>query len=270
MKVLFIGASGFVGSHVVPFLNGTIDLTLAASSESEVAGLPVTAVDIVDWERTKELLAHGDSTGSPFDTVIYCATASYAHTHCDKHHYYESCIDVNVRGTYHVFEAARLAGVKRVIHIGSNTAMMGALRVEKVGKEVINQANDLYAATKIFGEQLGRSYAHQPFYKERGTPPLSDMSVICLRLGQPFVSQEQWLDSRQWRTTQPVHMGDIARAIECALQTQTHFGIYPIISAVNNSWILPEAYEELGYTPGWEFDTDNKTLTNSCYADYPS
>jgi len=43
MNVLYIGATGLVGSHVTPILKEKFDLTLTAFSEGEVKGMPVTA-----------------------------------------------------------------------------------------------------------------------------------------------------------------------------------------------------------------------------------
>ncbi|MEO6906471.1 MAG: SDR family NAD(P)-dependent oxidoreductase [Abditibacteriaceae bacterium] len=265
MKVLFIGATGLMGSHTIPFLMNKVELTLAANTGVEVAGLPVTKIDITDWEETESVVAAGDANGNKFDAIVYCATANIRendhHTDEGKRLYYENCIEVNVRGAYHVFEAARRAGIDRAVHIGSNASMMGTPRIPQIGKEVLNQARDLYAATKIFGEQVGRSYAYRQYDWLPDTNRVYEsMQVICLRLGQPFFSEEQWLGSRHWRTSQPMYVGDTARAIECALQAPVRFGIYPIISAVDNGWILPEATEELGYTPGWKFTAENTLI----------
>lgn len=262
MKVLFIGATGLVGSHVVPFLKDDFDLSLAAYDSGNVEGLDVTAVDIRDWEAIETLIKSGNSDGDKFDAVVYCATANYReHEKRDpegRHLYFENCIEVNVRGAYHVFEAAWRAGVGKVVHIGSNTAMMGRPLTEKIGAEVVNKANDLYAASKIFGEQVGRSYVFRPQGGGRcHIVPKQTMQVLCLRLGQPFISEDQWAHSPYKGTYQPSYVGDIARAIACALTSKVNYGVYPIVSAVDDPWILPEAYAELGYTPRWRFTGDH-------------
>lgn len=258
MKVLFIGATGLVGSHVIPFLKDDFDLSLAAINSGTVEGIEVTAVDICDWEAIRDFIAKGPADGETFDAVVYCATANYReHNNREpegRRLYYENCIEVNVRGAYHVFEAAWRAHVPKVVHIGSTTSQMGRPAPEMIGAEVINQANDLYAASKIFGEQVGRSYVFRPFGKaEMREGENQQMRVLCLRLGQPFLSEEQWEKSPHKHTRQPSYVGDIAKGIACALRSDVQYGVYPIISAVNEPWVLPEATAELGYTPSWRF-----------------
>jgi len=264
MKVLFIGATGLVGSHVIPFLKDDFDLSLAAYTSGTVEDIDVQAVDICDWEAIETFIKNGTAEGDKFDAVVYCATANYReNNHRDpegRRLYYENCIEVNVRGAYHVFEAAWRAEVPKVVHIGSTTSQMGRPRIKSIGAEVINQANDLYAASKIFGEQVGRSYVYRPFGKgESRENELQKMQVLCLRLGQPFLSEEQWKRSPHHETRQPAYVGDIAKAIACALRSEVKYGVYPIISAVEGAWILPEATAELGYTPSWKF-TEKGTI----------
>ncbi len=261
MKVLFIGATGLIGSHVIPFLKDEFELSLAAISSGTVEGIDVTAVDICDWEAIESFIKAGPTDGDKFDAVVYCATANYReNNHREpegRRAYYENCIEVNVRGSYHVFEAAWRAKIPKVVHIGSTTSQMGQPRVEHIGAEVINQANDLYAASKIFGEQLGRSYVYPPFGKrESREEDNQTMHVLCLRLGQPFLSDEQWSRSPHKGTRQAVYVGDIAGAIACALRSDIAYGVYPITSEVEDPWVLPEAYAELGYSPHWKFTED--------------
>jgi nucleoside-diphosphate-sugar epimerase len=267
MKVLFIGATGLIGSHVIPFLKDEFELTLAAINGGTIDGIDVSTVDICDWESIESFIKNGTSNGDAFDAIVYCATANYRENNHREAEglrlYYENCIEVNVRGAYHVFEAAWRAEIPKVVHIGSTTSQMGSPRIEKIGAEVINQANDLYAASKIFGEQVGRSYVFRPFGKRENRenePP--KMHVLCLRLGQPFLSEEQWMRSPHQGTRQPAYVGDIARAIACALRSDVPYGVYPIISGVDDPWILPEAYAEIGYSPGWKF-TEQGLIENT-------
>lgn len=264
MKVLFIGATGLIGSHVIPFLKDKFDLSLAALNNGIIDGLDVTAIDICDWDAIAAFLKNGTSKGDKFDAVVYCATANYREydrkNSEDRRLYYENCIEVNVRGAYHVFEAAWRARISKVVHIGSATSMMGHPRVDNIGAEVVNQARDLYAASKIFGELVGRSYVFRPVETKRY--PMGEahaMQVLCLRLGQPFISEEEWCQSNYGRSRMPVYVGDVARAIACALRSEIQYGVFPIVSAVADPWILPEAYAELRYTPGWKF-TEGKLI----------
>jgi NAD(P)-dependent dehydrogenase (short-subunit alcohol dehydrogenase family) len=256
MNVLFIGATGRVGSQVVPFLQPQFELTLAAYSAGEVGGLPVVAADICNWEETATLLAAGTTDGAPFDAVVYCATADYRDVHKGdaeaRRQYFERCIEVNARGAYHVFEAAHRAGVQRVVHVGSLTAMLGAPRYEYIGTDALDRPSDLYASTKIFGENVGRSYVFRP--RHLGPDPdllETPMRVICLRLGHPFESEAQWWASRFSESKVAVATEDIARAMTRALLTEVRYGVYPVVSQVDETYIDPALYAELGYEPTW-------------------
>ena len=257
MNVLFIGATGLVGSHTVSILKNKYDITPAALDGGEVAGLPVRKVDIVKWDDIDLAIRSGAADGEGFDAVVYCATADFHHldrsdTECMRL-YYENCIEVNARGAYHVFEAAWRAGVSRVVHIGSMTAMLGLPHYDYIGVGTADRPNDLYAATKIFGENVGRSYAFRE--PESG----QSMKVLCLRLAQPSVEDEpltlRWIRSQEsckWAAD----VRDIASAIDCCLTTDLQYGVYPVVSLANDVAIDAALYAELNYNPRCKYDFD--------------
>ena len=260
MNVLYIGATGLVGSHVVPFLAEKFHLTLTGYTTDKVNGMEVLPLDLTQWDATETLIKNGATNGQPFDAVVYCATANYRENNQSdpdgRHRYYENCIEVNARGAYHVFEAAWRAGVSRVVHIGSMTAMLGQPVYEYIDHDTLDRPNDLYAATKIFGENVGRSYVFRPRRRRQLEPETEQrMQVICLRLGQPFSGETHWRRSPHNPSRLAAHMEDIAGAIECALRTDIPYGIYPVVSDVENPLVDPSTYAELGYQPLWRFDS---------------
>lgn len=259
MKVLFIGATGLVGSHAVSILKDSFDITPAALGGGEVAGMPVLDIDIVDWNLINSTIQNGTANGGKYDAVVYCATADFHHLDRSDpesmHSYYENCIEVNARGAYHVFEAAWRAGVSRVVHIGSMTAMLGQPRYDYIDVGTPDRPNDLYASTKIFGENVGRSYAF-------GRPNSGkSMKVLCLRLAQPSVEDKprtlRWIHSKSdcgWAAD----VRDIASAIKCCLTTDLQYGVYPVVSIADKEFIAAALYEELGYKPQWKYDFDDE------------
>jgi nucleoside-diphosphate-sugar epimerase len=256
MKVLFLGASGVVGSQVVPVLMESFDLTLAARGVSEVAGSPVSDVDILDLEELESFIKAGDANGEPFDVVVNCAIASYKGVNRreqESHHRYaEDCIEVNARGAYHVFEAAARANVPRVIYISSLTAVSGLPHYNSIDENSHDRPRDIYAACKLFGENVGRYYAFRP--EQEG----ARLRVICLRLGLPYrafsPSDESW-------TQRPdrgigVHAEDIAQAIHLSLIHDANFEVYTIVSHSDAPFVDPKLYAELGYKPVWNFTSE--------------
>ena len=94
----------------------------------------------------------------------------------------------NIVGAYHVFEAARIAGVTRVIFASSGATVSGwerepplsalvAGRYDEAGTirplthETPLRPSGLYGASKVWGEALARHYADA-----------HGLSVICLRI----------------------------------------------------------------------------------------
>ena len=108
----------------------------------------------------------------------------------DPHSRWESTLSSNVIGAYHVFEACRQAGVKRVIFASSVMTSWGyqrhepykaiqESRFEEVPAEIPIvthldpvRPTEPYSASKVWGEALARMYAD-----------VHGLSCICLRIG---------------------------------------------------------------------------------------
>jgi nucleoside-diphosphate-sugar epimerase len=256
MNILFIGADGTVGRQVAPILKQRFNLTLAALDSGEVAGLPVTAVDITDMAALEAVVNAGTAQGKPFDAIVNCAIADYRdparYSHEGRHVYTESCIEINARGAYHVFEAAARAEVPRVVYISSMTAVLGPPLLKVIDKTTRDQPNSMYAVCKMFGEHTGRYYAYRP--AEEG----AQVQAICLRLGQPYKSFLEIDDT--WPTNPErylvTHADDIAHAIGRSLEVDLQFGVFTIVSQSDLPFVDPKVNAELGYKPRWNFTAE--------------
>lgn len=95
---------------------------------------------------------------------------------------WEDLVEPNLIGAYHAYEAARVAGVRRVIFASSNHAVGMYLmdderfadpdRPQLVGTNEPMRPDSLYGASKAWGEILGRFYAEH-----------HGLEVVCLRIG---------------------------------------------------------------------------------------
>ena len=82
---------------------------------------------------------------------------------------WETILQANIIGCYNLFEAAREAGVKRVIFASSNHAVGFYRRRRKIRTDVTVRPDSRYGVSKAFGEALGALYADK-----------HGMAVTCL------------------------------------------------------------------------------------------
>ena len=84
----------------------------------------------------------------------------------------EEILHANVIGAHSVFEAARRAGVKRIVFASSNHVIGFHPADRAIGTQEPPRPSGLYGASKVWGEALGRLYADK-----------HGIEVACLRIG---------------------------------------------------------------------------------------
>jgi uronate dehydrogenase len=78
----------------------------------------------------------------------------------------------NVTGCIAVFEAARAAGVQRVIYASSNHVVGMYPRFRRLASDAVVRPDSRYGVTKAFGELVGSLFADK-----------YDLRVLCIRIG---------------------------------------------------------------------------------------
>ena len=148
---------------------------------------------------------------------------------------WESILQNNLLGTRNVFEAARLAGARKIVFASSNHAT-GYYEKEGVytTPEMPVRPDSYYGVSKAYGEALGRF-----FVDEYG------MSVVCLRIGsfQPRPRNARMLST--WLSER-----DAAQLVRRAIEADVPFAVvYGISNNTRAYWDLTSARELLGYAP---------------------
>ena len=101
------------------------------------------------------------------DTVLHLAADPSPHAD-----FYQSLLSLNIIGGYNGFEAARRASCRRLVFASSINAVLGYGREDRPATwEVPIYPQNVYGATKCWGEALARVYAHE-----------HALSCICVRL----------------------------------------------------------------------------------------
>jgi NAD+ dependent glucose-6-phosphate dehydrogenase len=142
----------------------------------------------------------------------------------------------NIEGAYRVFEAARLAGVRRIVFASTQrvTGLYERGGAAPIRPDEPPRPDSLYAVSKVFGEALGRHYADA-----------FGIHVVCLRLG--WVIERPTTDEmrRLW-----LNPSDLGRIVSLALEAPVRFAIYYAVSREGPSGLdLTSARRELGYVP---------------------
>jgi uronate dehydrogenase len=240
-RVLVTGMTGLIGSALHRILGDKYEWR--ALNRREMPGVPTVQADIADLEAIRPAF-------EGVDTVVHLAAVARVDAPWD------ALLQPNMTGAYNVFEAAREAGVKRVVFASSGATVAGLHRDEpfkalgegrysEVGgswpmatHESMPRPLGLYGVTKVFGETLGRLYVD--------TTPLS---VICLRIGA-VGAEDRPNTAAHWAIW--CSQRDVVQMIDRSIEAPPtlRYDIFFVTS--NNRWgyrDLGHARNVLGYVP---------------------
>jgi threonine 3-dehydrogenase len=152
MKILVTGAAGQVGLDLLPLLTARGHTVTVLDTQPKPAALGTG----VTWVRGDITLAPEVSEAvraAQPERIVHLAAILSATGETVPHRAWR----VNMEGTHHVLEAARLFGVKQVFFT-STIAAFGPGLAEPVGNDVSMRPTTMYGVTKVAGELLGEYY----------------------------------------------------------------------------------------------------------------
>jgi nucleoside-diphosphate-sugar epimerase len=239
--VLVTGMSGLIGTAMRTHLDPAA-YELRSLSRREVPGVVNHRADIADLDAIAPAFAGVDAvvhlaadirTNPPFDVLLR----------------------VNIAGTYNVFEAARRAGVPRVIFASSGAVISGWESAEPyqslasgrydglrdwpmLTHETPVRPSGTYGASKAWGEALGRQYADA-----------HGISVICVRIGRVTAADrpQQPREFAVWCSQR-----DVVRMIDRCLAAPPTVRFDIVFAASRNRWgyrDLDHARAVVGFEP---------------------
>jgi len=162
MRYLVTGGAGFIGSHIVHtlleqganvrvldnFSTGKRENLEGLNSRFNSSRFEVQEGDVRDREAVKNAVRD-------VDIVFHEAAFVSVPESMEKP---QDCFDVNVSATVGLFEAARMAGVRRVV-IASSAAVYGESDALPLQETTPTQSLSPYAASKRTGEIYAQLYA---------------------------------------------------------------------------------------------------------------
>ncbi len=248
-RVLLTGAEGVIGTVIREQLGHAYDLRALTWRP---ASFPSHVADIADLAAIRPAF-------DGMDAVVHMAGTPHVSSSWDE------VLRSNIVGTRNVLEAAREAGVGRVILASSNHAV-GMYEIEAapaiyadhdprvIAEDAPVRPDSDYGVSKVFAEAIGRMYADR-----------FGMRVVCLRIGSVLPDDDPtgpsvlatagwmpWLteDDRRARLRATwLSQRDCAELIRCSLEADVRFEIaYGVSDNPRRFWSLDGA-RALGFVP---------------------
>ncbi|MGD9617633.1 MAG: NAD-dependent epimerase/dehydratase family protein [Alphaproteobacteria bacterium] len=236
MKVLLTGGSGDLGRTLAPMLasRGDIPVILDVRAPRDSKCGVFIQGSILDREKLSEALRG-------CDCIIHIAAWHGIHEARGVKNSYDF-FDLNVRGTFEVFEAAVSLDIDKIVFISTTS---------------VSRPDTLYGRSKILAECIAEDYRR---YK--------NINVITLRPRAfiPYRNQDvyaDYIDWARWFWKGAVHINDVASAVMLSLDliSRQHLGRQLILT-------LDGAYE---YTDAdlvhWDADGAGSTF-KKYYSEY--
>jgi nucleoside-diphosphate-sugar epimerase len=247
-KLVVIGGAGLIGSHVVEallredvrevviydnFVRGRMENLAGALADSRCTVYPHGG-DICQTDVLRDALEGADG-------VFHLAALWLLH--CQD--FPRAAFDVNIRGSYNVFEACVDAGVERLVYSSSASVYGDAVEEPMTEDHPFNFEN-FYGATKVAGEAMlralhhrfGLSYAGLRYMNVYG--PRQDyrgayIAVIMKMLDAIDRDEPPVVYGDGSQAYDFVYVDDCATANVCAMKANTVDGVYNVGTGVSTS-----------------------------------
>jgi dTDP-4-dehydrorhamnose reductase len=229
-RILITGPGGRVGKEIVPLLREHFALRLFDAVPLKFITLhgddEFIQADIRDLDAIRQAC-------SGVKAMVHLAAVS------DEDDFHSRLLPMNLAGVYNAFEAARQAGIRKVIFPSTGQTVLNYPKGERITSDLPPRPCTVYACTKLFGEALARHYSEQ-----------HGISMIVIRLcwfqsydsellRKPGEFQGEWCSPR-----------DLTQLVVKSIRADVPFAIFFGIS--NNTgrcWDLSNARELIGYEP---------------------
>ena len=163
-RVLLTGAAGNLGRNLRKHL-GDVAGELVVTDRVDMASAgdheTVVTCELAEFPKVRAMV-------SGVDAVVHLGGAPVEDT-------FEEILSSNIRGSYNIYEAARQAGVRRIVYASSIHAVGFHRRETVVDVRCSHRPDSLYGVSKCFVEDLARYY-----FDKFG------IESVCLRINSCF------------------------------------------------------------------------------------
>ena len=222
-KILLTGAAGGLGTALRDRLKANCEV-LRLSDKADFgparAGEEVMLADLADASAVHAMV-------QGVDAIVHLGGYSVEGP-------FEPILQANIIGVYHLYEAARQHGVKRVVFASSNHVTGFYRQSQTLTADMPPRPDGFYGVSKAFGEDLSR------FYFDR-----YGIETACVRIGSSFPEPRDRRMLATWLSYDDLH-----RLITACLTTPV-LGHSIIFGMSNNAvtWWSNEQARHVGYVP---------------------
>jgi UDP-glucuronate 4-epimerase len=230
VNVLVTGAAGFIGSHVAEALLARGDEVVGLDNFNDYYDPARKRANVAPLTRESHFTLHEADLRdeeamarvckeSGFDAVVHLAAMAGVRYSIERAPLY---VDVNVRGTVNLLEAARKAGVSRFVFASTSSVYGRTQELPFREDDPLGHPLAPYPATKIAGEVMGHAY-HNMFglsftalrffsaYGPRGRPDMMPYHITdCVAHDREFALYEAGEMRRDWTFIADVASGVVA------------------------------------------------------------
>jgi nucleoside-diphosphate-sugar epimerase len=232
MNIFVTGASGFVGGAAVKALSAAGHMT-SAMSRSEKSDAVIAALGAKPVRCDLDTITAADMAG--IDAVIHCA--AFVEAWGPKDAWFKS----NVLGTQAVLDAAKAAGAKRFIHIGTEAAIVHGQDIFDADETYPLSPDSPYpyCATKAQAETRVRAANIAGEFETIVLRPRfiwgpGDTTLLPVIEAMAAAGKWTWIDKGKAMTS-TTHINNLVHAITLALTTGKGGEAYFILDDGNSS-----------------------------------
>jgi uronate dehydrogenase len=222
-RLLLTGAAGALGKVLRASLVAHTDMLRVSDINNLGSVAPheeAIQCDLADKASTMAL-------SKDVDAIVHLGGVSTEHS-------FETVLGANISGIFHIYEGARIHGVRRVIFASSNHAIGFHKQTDVLDSDSPQRPDSYYGLSKAYGENMAQ------FYWNR-----YGIETVSIRIGSSFPEPH---DARMLKTW--LSYRDLSELVRCSL-VAPHVGHTIVYGVSDNqgSWWDNSKAAHLGFVP---------------------